>query len=110
MPVLQRKGLSWQKKAGLSSLGGQVKTAPYAAKLEQLILVGNVSLTAPARSMLLREHIDTVFIKTDGRYCGRLVSSHPADALLRKRQFLLTDDMPFRLRVSKSIIRGKIEN
>ena len=89
---------------------GEETTTLFAAKLEQLILVGNVSLTAPARSLLLSEHIDTVFIKTDGRYRGRLVSSHPADALLRKRQFLLTDDMPFRLRVSKSIIRGKIEN
>ena len=89
---------------------GEERHTLFAHKLEQVILVGNVALTAPARSLLLAGNIDTVFMKTDGRYRGRLVSAHPANPFLRKRQFLLTDDLPFRLRVAKSIIKGKIEN
>ena len=82
----------------------------FSSKLEQLILFGNVSISAPARHLLLRKNIDTVFIQKDGRYMGRLFTRHPGNALLRKRQFLMQDDIPFRLAVAKDIITGKILN
>ena len=46
----------------------------FAAHLEQLVLFGNVSITAPAMFTLLKEGIDTVFLRADGRYMGRLAS------------------------------------
>ncbi len=82
----------------------------FAAHLEQLLLFGNVGLTAPARYLLLREKIDTVFLRKDGRYMGRLATTDPMNVQLRKKQFILTDNRQFRLKISKKIIAGKILN
>lgn len=82
----------------------------FAAHLEQLVLFGNVNITAPAMFTLLKEGIDTVFLRADGRYMGRLASPEPANAVLRKRQFSLCDDDAFRIRTGKSIVQAKILN
>lgn len=82
----------------------------FAAHLEQLVLFGNVNITAPAMFTLLNEGIDTVFLRADGRYMGRLASREPANAILRKRQFSLCDNAAFRTRISRTIVHAKIEN
>ena len=79
-------------------------------KLEQLVLFGNISLTPPALKLLLRENIDTVFLRLDGRYQGRLAAAEPKNVFLRKRQFALTDDSGFCLRVARNIVFGKLIN
>lgn len=81
---------------------------PY--KLEQLVLFGNVQLTPYALKLLLRENIDTVFMRFDGRYQGRLASVEQKNVFLRKRQFLLTDDEQFCLKTAKSMVYGKLAN
>ena len=82
----------------------------FAAHLKQLILFGNVSLTPSAIFTLFREEIDTVFLRADGRYVGRFACQEPANAVLRKRQFSLCDDMEFRTRIGREIIQAKILN
>lgn len=79
-------------------------------KLEQLILVGNVVITPQALRLLLRENIDTVFLRFDGRYVGRLAGGEQKNVFLRKRQFILSDDEKFCLGVAKSIVAGKMGN
>lgn len=79
-------------------------------KLEQLICVGNISFTQPALSLLLQENVDTVFLRADGRFLGRLISADPGNVFLRKRQFLLTDDENACLRIAKPIVQAKIQN
>lgn len=79
-------------------------------KLEQLVLCGNVTLTPSALSLLLREGIDTVFLRSDGRYKGRLATPEPKNVFLRRRQFQLCDDRDFCLRVARSIVSGKLCN
>lgn len=79
-------------------------------RLEQLVLYGNVSLTPQAFSTLMREGVDTVFLRRDGRYRGRLENLAPKNVALRKRQFYLTDDAVFRLRVAGGIVQGKLLN
>ena len=82
----------------------------FASHLEQLVLFGNVHITAPAMFTLLQQGIDTVFLRMDGRYMGRLSVKEPANAVLRKRQFDLCDDSAFRTRAGKSIVQAKILN
>ena len=82
----------------------------FAAHLEQLVLFGNVSITAPAMFTLLKEGIDTVFLRADGRYMGRLASKEPANAVLRKRQFALCDDKEFRTNTGRILVQAKILN
>lgn len=77
---------------------------------EQLALYGNVGITQPAIALLLTENIDTVFLRFDGRYLGRLVGGEPKNAELRLRQFLLSDDQQFRLPVARAIVQGKLLN
>jgi CRISPR-associated protein Cas1 len=79
-------------------------------KLEQLVIMGNVTITPPALKLLLRENIDTVFLRMDGRYQGRLAQAEPKNVFLRKRQFALADDEQFCISVARSIVRGKLLN
>jgi len=87
-----------------------MKHTLFSGKLEQLLLFGNVQLTAPARFLLLKENIDTVFLRADRRFMGRMESRESANVFLRKKQFLLTDDKDFCLKVAKSIVQAKIIN
>ncbi|MDD2366195.1 MAG: CRISPR-associated endonuclease Cas1 [Desulfuromonadaceae bacterium] len=79
-------------------------------KLEQLIIMGNVVITPQALKLLLRENIDTVFLRIDGRYVGRLAGGEQKNVFLRKRQFILTDDAEFCLNTARSIVAGKMAN
>lgn len=79
--------------------------------LKQLLLMGNVQLTPPARSLLLRENIDTVFLRLDGTYLGRMgQGGDGANIHLRKKQFILSDDQEFCTRMTRSIVHGKLHN
>lgn len=94
----------------LVRLGDDIHHTLFIGKLEQLVLCGNITLTTPALSLLLREGIDTVFLRQDGRYRGRLASAEPKNVLLRRRQFQLTCDDAFCLAVARDIVRGKLSN
>lgn len=79
-------------------------------KLQQLIIMGNVLITPQAMKLLLQENIDTVFLRIDGRYVGRLAGGEQKNVFLRKRQFLLSDDARFCLDTARSIVHGKMAN
>lgn len=87
-----------------------MKRTLFVDQLEQLLIFGNVQLTAPALLFLLREDVDTVFLRADGRYMGRLSTREQANVFLRKRQFALMDDMPFCLGVGRRIVQAKLAN
>ncbi|SDF30550.1 CRISPR-associated endonuclease Cas1 [Desulfovibrio legallii] len=87
-----------------------MKRTLFVEQLEQLLLFGNVQLTPPALLFLLREDVDTVFLRADGRYMGRLSGREPANVFLRKRQFVLMDDQAFCLKVGRRIVQAKLAN
>lgn len=82
----------------------------FVERLEQLLLFGNVQLTPQALFLLLREDVDTVFLRRDGRYMGRLSGREPANIFLRKRQFALAEDSDFCTRAARRIVQGKLLN
>jgi len=82
----------------------------FVEKLKQVMILGNVDLSPAARRLLLRKHIDTVFLSRDGRYLGRFATPEPKNITLRKRQFDLLDDGDFGVRFSRRIVRGKLTN
>jgi len=94
----------------LVTLGDDIHHTLFIGKLEQLVLCGNISLTTPALTLLLREGIDTVFLSRDGRYRGRLATSEPKNVYLRRRQFQLTCDPDFCLATARRIVHGKLCN
>ena len=89
---------------------GDIYHTLFIHRLEQLVLMGNVSVTPQAMKLLLWEGIDTVFLRLDGRYQGRFASAEPKNVFLRKRQFILTDDQEFCVKMAGRIVRGKLLN
>lgn len=87
-----------------------VKHTLFIDHLEQLLLFGNIQVTAPALFLLLGEDIDTVFLRADGRFMGRLATKEPANVFLRKKQFDLTEDAGFCVRTARRIVQAKLVN
>lgn len=79
-------------------------------KLEQLVIHGNVVVTPQAMKLLFQEGIDTVFLRVDGRYVGRLSAAEPKNVFLRRRQFEVASDEKLCLPLARQIVRGKLLN
>lgn len=88
----------------------ELRRTLFVEHLEQLLLFGNVQLTPPAVFLLLRENIDTVFLRADGRFMGRLTATETANSFLRKKQFTLTEDRAFCVNTARCIVQGKLIN
>ncbi len=82
----------------------------FVYRLQQLVVCGNVQLTSQAMRLLMQENVDTVFLRSDGRYVGRLAGAESKNVFLRRNQFKLLDDDTFNLRVASSIVEGKLIN
>ncbi|NLF39820.1 hypothetical protein GX586_10265, partial [bacterium] len=86
---------------------GEVLRWVAITRLKQLVLAGNIGLTAGARSLVLRNGVDTIFLNTAGAYRGRLIGPNPAFAELRWRQYQQLHDPAFTLAIAREIVRGK---
>ncbi len=82
----------------------------HAFKVNQVVLLGNVSLSPGVVAFLLQEGIDTVFLSYYGKYRGRLLSQFGRNIELRRTQFRLMEDPEFRLELARACVRGKLAN
>lgn len=82
----------------------------HAFKVDQVALMGNISLSPSVIGFLLEQGIDTVFLTYFGRYRGRLISQFGKNIELRRSQFKKIDDSGFKLKQAKSCVKGKINN
>ncbi len=82
----------------------------HAFKVNQVVVMGNVSLSPVMIGYLLTEGIDTVFMSVHGKYRGRLISQFGKNIELRRAQFRKMDDAEFRLDTAKRILAGKLAN
>jgi CRISPR-associated protein Cas1 len=82
----------------------------HAFKVEQVVLLGSVSLTPKALAFLLQEGIDTVFLSFYGKYRGRLMTEFGKNIELRRRQFHRMGEANFQLPLARSLVRGKLLN
>ncbi len=89
---------------------GQVLAEVPAGLVEAVYVFGNVSLTTPVITYLLRHGIDCVFLSQEGHYFGRLFSSDSRFGLLRQRQYVALSNPDVRLRVGRAIVAGKVAN
>ncbi len=78
--------------------------------VSQVVLFGNVTVTAPAASILLKRQIAVVFLSIHGRYKGRLQPECSQTVDVRRRQYLLAVDPLFCLQIARALIRGKMHN
>ena len=78
--------------------------------IEQLVLVGNVTLTPRALDLVLEAGVDTVFLSHHGRYRGRIVHGLSANIRLRLAQVHRLDDPIFACAFAKAVVDGKLAN
>jgi CRISPR-associated protein Cas1 len=78
--------------------------------VDQLVLMGNVTVTPPALDLLLEKGIDTVFLTSTGRYRARIVSGISTNITLRLAQFQQLGKFATTLSVAQNIVFGKCQN
>ncbi len=78
--------------------------------ISQLIIVGNIAMTAQALTFLLKHRIDTVFLSYYGKFKGRLVGEFGKNVSLRIRQYKFLEQEEERQKLAALYVAGKIAN
>jgi CRISPR-associated protein Cas1 len=79
-------------------------------KVSQVVVSGDVTLTAPAIHTLLAAGIEICFLSMYGHFRGRLSPPVAKNALLRREQYRSHADPQRALKVAQACVRGKLEN
>lgn len=91
-------------------LAGIVILEIHEFKVDRIAVFGNVQITTQTIAYLLAQGIDVAFISMSGHLKGRLAPLATKNIPLRVRQYELTRDADFALRIAKAMIAGKIAN
>ncbi len=89
--------------------GGTLLKMPL-SKVDQLVIFGNVTVTAPAVRALLDQGAPVVYLSSKGKLLGRLQPFENKNVPLRWQQFQAAADPEARLNIAKSIVKGKLLN
>lgn len=79
-------------------------------KTDLLFIIGRIEITSAAIKFLMRHKIETIFLNKNGRFNGKIDFQTGKNIFLRMKQYELTKDHNFRLRIAKSIVIAKIRN
>jgi CRISPR-associated protein Cas1 len=79
-------------------------------EVEQLVLLGAITLSSAVTRELLRRQIDTVFLTSGGRFLGRLSTGLSKNVVLRCTQHRKLGDPAFALDIARRFVRAKISN
>lgn len=85
-------------------------TSVPAVHVDEVLILGNVSVTTPALSFLLGNDVPTTFMTVRGRYKGRLVGPLGGHGALRLRQYARAMDEAWALRAARAIVAVKLHN
>lgn len=89
--------------------GEELRDIPL-LKLDQVVLVGNVSLSAPILRLLLAQGIPVTYLSVQGRYCGSTLSPETRNALLRISQHDTRHSPTRSLELARRFVAGKLMN
>ena len=79
-------------------------------KVDNIVLVGNISMTSPLSIELLEREIPVNWLSSTGKFYGRLEPTTRVNITRQREQFRRSDDVDFSLKLSKAFISGKIKN
>ena len=77
-------------------------------QVSEVVICGNIGITTPTMSYCLANRIPIIFLSEDGIYKGQLVGEISPHVPLRRKQYELTGQSDYCLKISKSIITAKI--
>src|SRR5690606_4942905 len=86
------------------------KTEIRIPNTSQVCLFGNVQVTTQAIRALLGAGVPIAFFTTGGWYLGRTLTNDSNNVDLRLAQYRAHVDEPWRLALSKMVVRNKIMN
>src|SRR6266700_4247548 len=79
-------------------------------KIDDVAVMGEVTLTASALHLLLERNIEITFLGHYGQFKGRLSPPFSKNALLRMAQYRSHSDMPKRCELARRFVLGKLSN
>ncbi len=79
-------------------------------KVDDVVVMGEVTLTASALHLLLDRDIEITFLSHYGQFKGRLSPSFSKNALLRLAQYRAHQDMSKRCELARRFVIGKLSN
>lgn len=88
----------------------ETRTIIFPYKTEQLVLMGNISISGEAMRLLTKYRIPTTFLSSNGRFNGKLTFGDSKNIFLRQKQYRILDDKKASLEIARSIVCGKIRN
>ena len=79
-------------------------------KIDEVVVLGEITLTASALHLLLERDIEITFLGYYGQFKGRLSPSFSKNALLRLAQYRAHLDMRKRCELARRFVSGKLMN
>lgn len=79
-------------------------------KISQVVVAGNSTLTTPALTALIEQHVDICFLSYHGKFQGRISPADGKNSLLRLAQARAHDDETKSLTLAQQFVRGKLRN
>lgn len=79
-------------------------------KIDEVVVLGEVTLTAPALHLLLERDIEVTFLGYHGQFKGRLSPPFSKNAILRLAQYRAHQDMEKRCELARRFVIGKLSN
>ncbi|MCD8090842.1 MAG: CRISPR-associated endonuclease Cas1 [Clostridiales bacterium] len=78
--------------------------------IEYVSVFGNVHITTPALQMFMKNNITVTLYSQTGGYFGRIMSNENVNINRQRKQFRLSGNTEFSLKLSKKILKAKIHN
>lgn len=78
--------------------------------IDRVVLFGNIHLTTPALTHLLKRDVDVVLLSSRGTFRGKVQPPWAKDAELRRLQYAAHGDPRKRLHLARMFVSGKIHN
>ncbi len=98
-----------QGKDGVKAAPARKERIPL-IKIDEVVVQGEVTLTASAIHLLLERDIEITFLGQYGRFKGRLSPPFSKNAILRMAQYRAHQDMTRRCELARRFVIGKLMN
>jgi CRISP-associated protein Cas1 len=96
-------------KGGVPATSARQEHIPL-IKIDEVVVVGEITLTTSAIHLLLERNIEITFLGHFGQFKGRLSPPFSRNAVLRQAQYRAHQDMTTRCELARRFVIGKLSN
>lgn len=99
-----------EREEGSSKLKRERKLTVPLLKVEEVVVLGDITLSTPALAALLAARVNVTYLTHHGRYLGTLAPELSKNSLLRQAQHAAHADPARRLVLARPFVLGKLRN